>query len=392
MSFLMGLLSHNRVIVLGGNDNSEGHPLRKVYEEAGAVDLSHNSSWSLTMDPKGHYVLFNPRSGTKLRLTESGEDAPAKGTWPELIDIKITDYCHYGCSYCYQGSTPEGRHADTEHLIALAERCAESGVLEVAIGGGEPTSHPDFERIIEAFRSAGVIVNVTSRNIAYWSEIPKVPVTAVAFSVDSAQQIETILKRFHGKYPPFQIHFQVVAGVVDGAEFERMMVAAQDHRLTLLGYKDTGRGREARASLPIHNHPSQTDWIAPWMARVQAYREAQGARDAWEVKREEFFYRTLKASGESRERKVEQWHNENPYPQPEHKPSIAIDTTLASVCKQELKKSGVPPISYHTSEGAFSMYIDAVSLQAGPSSYAPENMVPYSIDNIWQVFASIPSM
>jgi hypothetical protein len=326
-------------------------------------------------------------------MTHTGEEPPAKGTWPELVDIKITDYCPYGCSYCYQGSTPQGRHAPLAHLEALAQRFCDSGVLEVALGGGEPTLHPDFARIVEAFHSAGVTVNVTSRNVTYWAEIPEVPVSAVAFSVDTAEQIRGILERFHAKYPPFQVHFQVVVGTVSVAEFEQMMEAAEGHRLTLLGYKDTGRGAAARSGLPVHNAPNQTEWIAPWTARVQACRE--GA-EAWEAKRQkDLFDRDgsyWKASGGSHERLLEQRDSANPCPQPEYMPNLAIDTTLASLCKNELKKVGVPPISFHTSEGAFSMYINAVTQEAGPCSYAPALMSKYTLDSIWDDYARIPAI
>lgn len=80
---------------------------------------------------------------------------------------------------------------------------------------------------------------------------------------------------------------------------------------------------------------------------------------------------------------------------PDHtfQPNVAIDTTLAYVCKDRLGKAGVPPITYHTEEGAFSMYIDAVSGKIGPSSYAPKHMVDLNIDTLWDDFANkVPTL
>ena len=392
LAFLHTLLSMDRVVVLGGNDNSEGHPLSGPLQSKGAQMLAEYKPWLLVRDPLKHYVLFNSASGTKIRLTETGDDAPEKGTWPELVDIKITDHCPYQCNFCYQDSTPQGLHASLEYLQALAARFKESGVLEVAIGGGEPTLHPDFERIVEAFHSAGVIVNVTSRNVNYWAGQPKIPVTAVAFSVDSAKQIKEIRNRFEGSPPSFQVHFQAIVGTIDMAEFELMMDAAKHYRLTLLGYKDTGRGLAARGSLPIHQMPSQTEWVAPWVARVLAYREAEGAQDDWWTRRQLDAVVDLRASGDSRERMVEQWEANNPFPQPKFEPNLAIDTTLASLCRDELGKAGVPPVTYHTNEGAFSLYIDAVKGEMGPCSYAPALMRKCNLDTLWDDFAKMPTL
>lgn len=392
IAFLHMLLSMDRVVVLGGNDNSDNHPLLESLQSQGAKNLSRHGTWLLVRDPLKHYVLFNCNDGTKIRLTETGDDAPEKGTWPELVDIKITDHCPYQCNFCYQDSTPQGKHAPLEYLQALASRFRESGVLEVAIGGGEPTLHPDFERIVGAFHSAGVIVNVTSRNVNYWAGLPKVPVTAAAFSVDSAQQIKEIRKKFEVNYPPFQVHFQAIAGTIDVAEFKLMMEATESYRLTLLGYKDTGRGMAARGSLPIHRLPAQTEWVAPWVARVQAYREQEGARDDWRNRRDCEVVVHLQASGDSRERMVEQWEADNPTPQPEFEPNLAIDTTLASLCREELNKAGVPPVTYHTNEGAFSLYIDAVKGEMGPCSYAPALMRKCNLDTLWDDFAKMPTL
>jgi hypothetical protein len=52
--------------------------------------------------------------------------------------------------------------------------------------------------------------------------------------------------------------------------------------------------------------------------------------------------------------------------------SIAIDTLLAKHLPAD-----IPSIFYHTQEGAWSLYVDAVTSQAGPSSYCnPQSMVP----------------
>jgi radical SAM protein with 4Fe4S-binding SPASM domain len=49
----------------------------------------------------------------------------------------------------------------------LVERLAAWGVLEVALGGGEPTVVPDFPELLAAIRAAGMVPNVTSNGTVH---------------------------------------------------------------------------------------------------------------------------------------------------------------------------------------------------------------------------------
>jgi radical SAM protein with 4Fe4S-binding SPASM domain len=52
--------------------------------------------------------------------------------------------------------------ADGATRRRLVERLAEWGVLELALGGGEPTILPDFPELLAAIRRAGLVPNVTT--------------------------------------------------------------------------------------------------------------------------------------------------------------------------------------------------------------------------------------
>lgn len=62
---------------------------------------------------KSAVVFFDRRNGTKLRFAIGKYEKASK---PELVDIKISDYCSYGCSWCYQGSTTLGQHSTPENV------------------------------------------------------------------------------------------------------------------------------------------------------------------------------------------------------------------------------------------------------------------------------------
>lgn len=83
---------------------------------------------------------------------------------PELIDIGITSQCPMGCTYCYTDSQPKGGHAPKE-LVPTILRTLEEPPYQIAIGGGEPTLHPDFVWILEQARELGTVPNYTTAGV-----------------------------------------------------------------------------------------------------------------------------------------------------------------------------------------------------------------------------------
>ena len=75
----------------------------------------------------------------------------------------MTYRCNLHCAFCYSESGPQRPLvADGATRRRLVERLADWGVLEVALGGGEPTVLPDFAELLAAIRSAGMVPNVTT--------------------------------------------------------------------------------------------------------------------------------------------------------------------------------------------------------------------------------------
>jgi uncharacterized radical SAM superfamily Fe-S cluster-containing enzyme len=166
-------LDRNDVVILGGNDNEDdpgiggGSPsLIRFPTEQGSTVARYDAKG-------GHWTLFDRMEGTKVRFRfDSNKPAATLSDLPELVDIKITDYCPFGCGFCYQGSTPKGQHAETRYLEDLAWKLGQEHIFEVALGGGEPTYHPDFMGIVKSFRTNGVIPNFTTRNLdeKWWAQ------------------------------------------------------------------------------------------------------------------------------------------------------------------------------------------------------------------------------
>lgn len=275
---------------------------------------------------KNALTIFSRRDGTKIRFAVGKYE---KASRPELVDLKITDYCSFGCSFCYQDSSLLGKHAPFENIEFIADELARARVFEVAIGGGDPLEYPGIVDVLRAFHSRGVIPNFTTKFPAkvrkLWPEISSL-VGGFAYSAENALQVEMAARVLH-TIPSEKVSLHYVMGLGDRAHFEDYMRAANraGYRVTLLGYKTTGRGKDLA--------PQPYDW---WIDSVSS----------------------LVRDGEC--------------------PSLSIDTPLA---EQYDGKMPVPDYLYHTNEGKFSMYVDAVAMTFGASSFdEDEDLVPFSRD------------
>lgn len=111
-----------------------------------------------------HYkTLFNTRTGFFLRIEDEGHSEPF---WaedgPELLDIAITNYCEHGCSFCYRQSNRKGKHVSLVDLQSVVKQAKELGVLQIALGGGNPNQHPQFVDILRLISKAGIVPSYTS--------------------------------------------------------------------------------------------------------------------------------------------------------------------------------------------------------------------------------------
>lgn len=74
--------------------------------------------------------------------------------YPEFYDIKVTGNCEGKCSYCYMDSKPEIHYENIieKTMNFFKEMTSNQLPFQVALGGGEPTSHPDFLKLLKILK------------------------------------------------------------------------------------------------------------------------------------------------------------------------------------------------------------------------------------------------
>lgn len=483
-------LLQDNVVIAGGNDNTEETHSLTGTEKANLDILPRegdSSDWLARKDLKHDFwTLFNRSSGSKIRFSFSDLTiTPTKSSAPELVDIKITDFCPFGCTFCYQDSTLEGQHASMETMKDIVLKLKEAQVFEIAClaegtmvltksgykkiehlvigeelftsdgslkkiknlissekesikivgnqgfsvtctpdhpfisngqiveaqnllgqsldqldikfidspnsldqntgikiksitpvgiqkvfdialeddsthiftlshgvlthncGGGETTLHPNFVEIVKLFKDNGIVFNFTTRNYSIFKSPHAKEILdnsgAIAFSIGSVDDLKKVLSAcMESKHPKANLHayqssinIQYVMGTTDLKEFKNILLESANKNLniTLLGYKTVGRGDTFIAE-------SYDGWI-------DIVREVK-----------------------------ETLNKEGKYLQ------TSIDTALAAQYKNELEEMGVNISTFHTTEGNFSLYIDAVKNTMGPSSYSGDYQET-SFDNTW---------
>ena len=321
------------IIILGGNDNEDNsHPLLLKYPQIVLPLLLDHSQEKLVArkDKRGHWSLFNREDGTKIRMTfDLDQPEITYSSVPELVDLKITDFCQFNCPFCYQGSTPQGKHADISYLRSIIYSLGELRVFEVAIGGGEPTTHPNFIEILNLCQAYHIVPNFTTKDLSWLKDDEKRisildKIGGFAYSATSygqVKQLTSLISRYN--IPKTKVQVQIVEGTLDNYTLKEIIKECSYHNITLtvLGFKELNRGKTYK---PDYNE-SET-----WLDVVKDLNEKQ-------------------------------------YYLP-----IGVDTCLAKKYEQELKALYIPTKVYHLDEGKFSCYIDACSKMMGPSSYAPD--------------------
>ena len=200
----------------------------------------------------GNYIVnINLEDGTKERI-QPDDDADFIPEFPESIDINLTMKCGGGCSYCYQGCTPDGEEGDIRNAKFFDTI---RPYTEVALQVNE-LDHLDLIWLLEKLKKNHVIVNITVNQIHFMSkrDIIKhlvdnelIKGLGISYITPSEKFLNEVFN-----YPNAVLH------VINGIISEQNLKPLYDNELKvlILGYKDLGRGidyREKKDSSIIEN-------------------------------------------------------------------------------------------------------------------------------------------
>lgn len=211
----------------------------------------------ITKYRNGNYDVSIYENGTKIR---EFDEAP-EPIYPESMDIKITNYCDAGCAFCHEKSTKEGLHGNFSftNKMDLLYQLPEG--VELAIGGGNPLSHPDLMYFLSTARLCGLISNITVNHFhleTYKHLIENLIAREYirGLGISYLKHIKTDLKPFINDNTVIHL----IIGVHTTQDLRELVNKYGKLKVLLLGYKNFGRGEQYYAVLSERVKKNIADW------------------------------------------------------------------------------------------------------------------------------------
>lgn len=205
----------------------------------------------------GNYNVSIYSDGTKVR--ENDLDF-FDAEFPESMDIKITNSCDRGCPMCHENSRPDGLHADILNIPFINSI---HPFTEMAIGGGNPLSHPELRAFLELLKAKNIIANITVNQLHFMNNLPLLTelveqgliyglgVSYIDGDYESTKAFISEVKKF----PNAVIH--VINGLITRQQL--VWLSCNNLKILILGYKDFRRGSgllQRETELIQHNQMS----------------------------------------------------------------------------------------------------------------------------------------
>lgn len=112
-------------------------------------------------DLDGQRLFFDRVDGLNV-LLEDASTAGLKRVAPRTVQLALTNRCDKACAFCYRLSGAADAFT-FDDVVALARFCDGWGVLELALGGGEPTLFPRFPELLHTlWTETGLCPNFTT--------------------------------------------------------------------------------------------------------------------------------------------------------------------------------------------------------------------------------------
>ena len=183
----------------------------------------------------GNYTVEIYDDGTKIRETE---EETFEASFPENIDIKITNKCLNNCNFCYESSSPEGKHGNlnVDFIKSLHP------YTELAIGGGNPLSHPDLHEFLKVLKENKIIANITIRQNDFLNNLELLKnytdnKLLYGIGVSLIEPTDEFIKEIQ-QFPNAVIH--TIAGLLTKEQLIKLF--NKKLKILILGYKTRGKG------------------------------------------------------------------------------------------------------------------------------------------------------
>lgn len=189
----------------------------------------------------GNYGVEIYDDGTRIKETLNPDDTEFISDFPDSCDMKITNQCNMGCTMCHEDSTINGKHA--LQLLSHPVIANLHPYTELAIGGGNPLSHPQLVEFLEILKEKKVIANITINYKHFIENLSTINYLVVRGLIKgigiSANTIDNELISILENYPNVVLH--TINGLIQPEEFQKLY--DKKVKVLILGYKEFRKGK-----------------------------------------------------------------------------------------------------------------------------------------------------
>lgn len=189
----------------------------------------------------GNYRVAIYEDGTRIKETINKNDTRFIADFPDSCDMKITNNCDMGCPMCHEASTIDGEHSNILLTSPIIQNL--HPYTELAIGGGNPLSHPQLLDFLKLLKKKKVIANMTLNYEHFISNLSTLQYLMSNNLIRgigiSSSEIDDNLIYVLENYPNVVLH--VINGLITPENLQKLY--GKRVRVLILGYKEIRRGK-----------------------------------------------------------------------------------------------------------------------------------------------------
>lgn len=134
--------------------------------------------WIKRSVSSGKFIYYDRMSGKIVHPTDTPgimleKDVKSSAAFHPLAPLKVyldlSYRCNFECMHCITSSHPDydtSKELETKRILEIIEELAGIGVLEIAVGGGEPLIHKDCLTIFKAIVESDMNLVITTNGSA----------------------------------------------------------------------------------------------------------------------------------------------------------------------------------------------------------------------------------